>query len=333
MAGLLRSWRQPHANVVTATSTHPHALTHMRTPSTLTSRRTSVGPAHRRAVLATMHDEEERAAAASWALVHLRDSQAPIRVQVGAARTEGEMGWRIPIGRVPEHQVGPYQSEQRRAWEENVTTYLSELILPLVQPYIVVPEAHAFVGVTMSHPGTPKAIISILTCGLPPRVSMAVEGQLRQGVTVTVMTGAPITLTCHMQPGCEPSGSITVIMSGPELPRQTGAVAAILQAVGYPASVKVLQEFWGATKVPGIGDHHTVVAHITPPVDDFCLDLLPSRIPSMGGSNTFIKLSVSSRKLLLLGTGLDGNEGRTATGPTPSQPCNTWLVCVVHIYL
>ena len=81
----------------------------------------------------------------------------------------------------------------------------------------------------------PKAITSILTCGLPPRVLVAVEGLLRQGVTVAGLNGAPITLACHMQPGCEPAGSITVILSGPSFPRRQGQVAAILQAVGDPA--------------------------------------------------------------------------------------------------
>jgi hypothetical protein len=108
MAGLLRSLRQPHANVATATSTGPQAWQRRRQFSMMAPTRTIVGQAHNNVPQVTMHDEEQRAAAASWSLVHLRDSQAPTRVQVGAARTEGEMGWRIPLGRVPEHLAGPY---------------------------------------------------------------------------------------------------------------------------------------------------------------------------------------------------------------------------------
>ena len=155
------------------------------------------------------------------------------------------------MGKVAEHLAGAYGSVTRREWEDTVTEEVSKLIHPIVHPFLASVERTVFVGVSSSHAGTNKAILSVLTCGLPDSAIMAVEGVLRQGVSVKVAGDVTVPLNCHLQPGSEPAGCITVLLTGTDLPRQAGAVATILQAVGYSESATVHQEFWGSTKFPG----------------------------------------------------------------------------------
>ena len=92
---------------------------------------------------------------------------------------------------------------------------------------------------------------------------------------------------------------------------EQGAVAAILEGVGYKANeVKVVQEFWGCGKVELLGDHHTIVAFVAAPKDDMLLNLLPEALYGYGSSNAPINIHVNTRR------------GYIGSSPTPNSHIN-----------
>jgi hypothetical protein len=182
---------------------------------------------------------QQRITQAALNLRRLRDQKGALRVQVGAERGDGAMQWQIPLGKVPPEVAGEFGSDMRRAWELEVARQVGRTIVDVVQPYIahsVPAERRAFVGCALSYQGTVRALISVTAHRLPLRVEAQLADILGQEISASPAAGrggAAFPLTAFMRPGCEPEGCVTVTLKGPTLPVQQGAVAAILEGVGY----------------------------------------------------------------------------------------------------
>lgn len=227
------------------------------------------------------------------------------------------MQWQIPLGKIAPGLVGDYGSDIRKAWEDAVLVQVGKTILDVVEPYVlssIAAERRAFVGLSPSFQGSTRAFISVSAHRLPNIVMSQLADILSQEITTPPVAGRDsphVSLRASMGPGCEPEGCVTVTLKGPNLPMNQGAVAAILEGVGYKKEeVKVVQEFWGKGKVELLGDHHTIVAFVAAPPNDIFLNLLPDSIVGCGGGSATISISVNSRR------GVIGNP----SAAKPSHP-------------
>ena len=191
-----------------------------------------------------------RAVSAALALrQHVAVGGQPLISQLGGKRQGGDVRVSLHLGSIPEQVGGPYGSPQRREWEGDVKRAAYLQALPILEEFYggPLPMDRVMLGVKSIHPGTHRAYLELIPSHLPPAVGLQLcDAFVTRGLHLPQAGGQPpYTVRCSMKAGGEPAGCTTVLLKGNDLPPVVGSVAAILQAVGYPTTVTVEQEFWG----------------------------------------------------------------------------------------